>query len=164
MSGSYTYRIGNGFDIHPLADGDGITLGGVLIPFHKRLVGHSDADVLVHAIMDALLGAAGLPDIGVLFPNTDPKYKGASSMHLLEEVMRSIEGAGFTVENLDTVLLAEAPKISPFRDLMKEQISQKLKIKSDAVGIKATTMEKLGSIGRGEGIAASATVLLKKAI
>lgn len=159
---SSSFRIGHGFDIHPLIDGSAVILGGVSIPHNKKLQGHSDADVLTHAIMDALLGAAGLPDIGVLFPNTDEKYKGASSIVMLEEVMKMVSSQGYVVENIDTVVLSEAPKISPFRDAMKEKISEKLKIPCDAVGIKATTMEKLGAIGRGEGIAASATVLLRK--
>lgn len=164
MSSSYSYRIGNGFDIHRFEDGDGVVLGGVKIPHSKKLIGHSDADVLIHAIMDALLGGAGMPDIGVLFPNTDPSLKGISSLSLLIEVMKQMSSKGFEVENIDTVILAEGPKIAPYRDQIKAKLSEALRIPIDAVGVKATTLESLGSLGRGEGMAASASVLLKKRV
>ncbi len=156
-------RIGFGYDIHPLAEGRQLFLGGVEIPSLRGLDGHSDADVLLHALCDALLGAAGLPDIGHLFPNTDPTYKGASSLSLLAEVVRRVQEAGFAVGNADMTLIAEAPKIAPYIAEMQAGIAEVLRVKPVQVGIKATTNEGLGSLGRGEGIAAHAVALLVSA-
>ncbi len=153
-------RIGFGYDIHPLAVGRKLFLGGVEIPSPRGLDGHSDADVLLHALCDALLGAAGLPDIGHLFPNTDPAYKGASSLSLLAEVVRRVQEAGYAVGNADMTLIAEAPKIAPYIAGMQAVIAECLLVDPAQVGIKATTNEGLGSLGRGEGIAAHAVALL----
>ena len=153
-------RIGFGYDIHPLAEGRKLFLGGVEIPSPRGLDGHSDADVLLHALCDALLGAAGLPDIGHLFPNTDPAYKGASSLSLLAEVVRRVREAGFVAGNVDMTLIAEAPKIAPYIAEMRAAIAECLLVDPSQVGIKATTNEGLGSLGRGEGIAAHAVALL----
>ena len=156
-------RIGFGYDIHPLLKGRKLFLGGVEIPSERGLDGHSDADVLLHALCDALLGAAGLPDIGHLFPNTDPAYKGASSLLLLAEVVRRISAAGYAVGNADMTLIAEAPKIAPYIAEMRAVIAECLLVTPAQVGIKATTNEGLGSLGRGEGIAAHAVALLVSA-
>ena len=153
-------RIGFGYDIHPLTTGRKLMLGGVEILSARGLDGHSDADVLLHALCDALLGAAGLPDIGHLFPNTDPAYKGASSLVLLAEVVRRVSAAGYAVGNADMTLIAEAPKIVPYIAEMRVVIAQCLRVGPTQVGIKATTNEGLGSLGRGEGIAAHAVALL----
>ena len=153
-------RIGFGYDIHPLAEGRKLFLGGIEIPSPRGLDGHSDADVLLHALCDALLGAAGLPDIGHLFPNTDPAYKGASSLLLLAEVVRRVQEAGYAVGNADMTLIAEAPKIAPYIAQMQAVIADALRIQPSQVGIKATTNEGLGALGRGEGIAAHAVALL----
>lgn len=159
-------RIGQGFDVHPFGvhtPGSNVVLGGVAIPHSKPLVGHSDADVLTHAVMDALLGAAGLQDIGHFFPNTDNRFKGARSVDLLREVVSQIATLGWRVINIDCTLICEAPKISPYVDAMKGMLADRIGITSDAVGIKATTTEKLGSIGRSEGIVAMAVALISKA-
>ncbi len=153
-------RIGFGYDIHPLIAGRPLFLGGIEIPSPRGLDGHSDADVLLHALCDALLGAAGLPDIGHLFPNTDPAYKGASSLSLLAEVVRRVQEAGYAVGNADMTLIAEAPKIAPYIAEMRAVIASSLGVEPSQVGIKATTNESLGSLGRGEGIAAHAVALL----
>ena len=153
-------RIGFGYDIHPLIQGRKLMLGGVEIASEYGLDGHSDADVLLHALCDALLGAAGLPDIGHLFPNTDPAYKGASSLTLLAEVVRRVQGVGYAVGNADMTLIAEAPKIAPFVAEMRAVIAECLLVTPAQVGIKATTNEGLGALGRGEGIAAHAVALL----
>lgn len=153
-------RIGFGYDIHPLVEGRKLFLGGIEVPSPRGLDGHSDADVLLHALCDALLGAAGLPDIGHLFPNTDPAYKGASSLLLLAEVVRRVQEAGYAVGNADMTLIAEAPKIAPYIAEMRAAIADALRIQPSQVGIKATTNEGLGSLGRGEGIAAHAVALL----
>jgi len=153
-------RIGFGYDIHPLAEGRRLFLGGVEIPSARGLDGHSDADVLLHALCDALLGAAGLPDIGRLFPNTDPAYEGISSLKLLREVAGRLAAQGYRVGNLDVTLIAEAPKIAPYVDAMRAAIAGALGLEPGLVGIKATTNEGLGSLGRGEGIAAHAVALL----
>jgi 2-C-methyl-D-erythritol 2,4-cyclodiphosphate synthase len=155
-------RIGQGIDLHRFCDGSSVTLGGVEIPFHKALEGHSDADVLLHAIMDALLGAAGLQDIGHHFPNTDMSLRGISSLALLEKVRLEIFKQGWLVVNIDATVVAEAPKVNPHVAKMKALIAQTLGIGADQVGIKATTAETLGSIGRGEGIFASAVALIYK--
>ena len=153
-------RIGFGYDIHPLVEGRALMLGGVEIPSSRGLDGHSDADVLLHALCDALLGAAGLPDIGHLFPNTDLAYKGASSLSLLAEVVRRVGEAGYAVGNADMTLIAEAPKIAPYVAEMRAIVAAALRVEPSQVGIKATTNEGLGSLGRGEGVAAHAVALL----
>ena len=155
-------RVGNGYDVHKLVDGDGVIMGGVKIPYNCKLLGHSDADVLVHAIMDSLLGAAGLKDIGVYFPDTDKRYKGISSLNLLGEVGRIISEEGFSIINIDTVIIAERPKVKMYIDEMKKNIANILNIDIARVNIKATTTEKLGFEGRGEGIGASAVSLCYK--
>jgi 2-C-methyl-D-erythritol 2,4-cyclodiphosphate synthase len=155
-------RIGHGFDIHPLVDGDGLWLGGLKIPFNKKSEGHSDADVLIHAICDALLGALNLRDIGYHFPNTDARFKGIDSKKLLKEVMELVNSKGYEIGNIDCTVIAEAPKINPHIELMQECLIPILKISVNDLSIKATTNEKLGSIGRGEGIAAHAVCLLQK--
>ena len=153
-------RIGFGYDIHPLIAGRKLILGGVEIPGPLGLDGHSDADVLLHALCDALLGAAGLPDIGHLFPNTDAAYKNISSLKLLREVVRRLHEANYAVGNVDMTLIAEAPKIAPYIAQMRAAIAEALCVEPSQVGIKATTNEQLGSLGRGEGIAAHAVALL----
>ena len=153
-------RIGFGYDIHPLVAGRRLMLGGVEIPSPRGLDGHSDADVLLHALCDALLGAAGLPDIGNLFPNTDPAYKGIASLELLRQVCGHVGAAGYQVGNVDLTLIAEAPKIAPHVPQMRALIAQALHIEPARVGIKATTNEGLGSLGRGEGIAAHAVAAI----
>jgi 2-C-methyl-D-erythritol 2,4-cyclodiphosphate synthase len=155
-------RVGLGFDVHRLKSGKRLVLGGVIIPFKKGLVGHSDADVLIHAIIDALLGAIGMGDIGAHFPDTDPKYAGISSLVLLAEVERILRNMSKEIINLDAVVIAEEPKISPFISLMKENLAQSLNINRDRLNIKATTTENLGFTGRGEGIAAQAVVLIRE--
>jgi len=157
---SMSHRIGFGYDIHPLVEGRKLFLGGIEIPSVRGLDGHSDADVLLHALCDALLGAAGLPDIGRLFPNTDTAYKGISSLELLREVVRRLHEANYAVGNADMTLIAEAPKIAPYIDQMRTAIADALHVEPSQVGIKATTNEKLGSLGRGEGIAAHAVALI----
>lgn len=156
------YRTGIGFDVHAFQAGRKLFLGGVEIPFEKGLAGHSDADVLLHAICDAMLGALALGDIGIHFPNTDPKYKDYDSKVLLSEVNKLISEKGFKIGNIDSFLAIEFPKISPYTDKMRETISLILNISTDQISIKATTTEKLGFIGRGEGVSAFATVLLEK--
>jgi len=156
------YRTGIGFDVHAFEEGRKLFLGGVEIPFAKGLSGHSDADVLLHAICDAMLGALAMGDIGIHFPNTDPKYKDIDSKLLLSEVNKLILGKKYKVGNIDSFLAIEAPKISPFSEKMRETIATILSISSDQISIKATTTEKLGFIGRGEGVSAFATVLLEK--
>ena len=153
-------RVGFGYDIHPLLEGRPLMLGGVSIPSPRGLDGHSDADVLLHALCDALLGAAGLPDIGHLFPNTDPAYKNISSLVLLRHVAARLTEGGFTVSNVDMTLIAEAPKIAPYVDPMRDAIAEALALDPSRVGLKATTNEGLGSLGRGEGMAAHAVALL----
>ena len=154
-------RIGQGYDVHRLAEGRDLILGGVRIPYEKGLDGHSDADVLVHAIMDAMLGAAALGDIGLLFPDTDEKYKGADSLVLLQAVNKRVREAGYEVVNIDATVIAQAPKLRPYIDEMRGNISHALGIAMDNVSIKATTEEKLGFTGRKEGIAAQAVLLIQ---
>ena len=153
-------RTGIGYDVHRLVDGRKLVLGGISIPFHKGLLGHSDADVLIHAVCDALLGAAGLGDIGLHFPDSDDRFKDISSMILLEKSYKMISLKGFMVHNIDTVIFAQEPKIYPYRKKMMENIAGKTAIEPDRVNIKATTTEGLGVIGRGDGIAAMCTVLI----
>ena len=154
-------RIGQGYDVHRLTEGRKLIIGGVEIPHEKGLDGHSDADVLIHAIMDALLGAAALGDIGVLFPDTDDAYKGADSMELLAEVREAILEEGYAISNIDATIIAQAPKMRPYIGQMRENIAQVLNIGQDQVNIKATTEEKLGFTGRKEGISAIAVSLLE---
>lgn len=154
-------RIGMGYDVHRLAPDRELILGGVTIPYEKGLLGHSDADVLTHAIMDALLGAAALGDIGTHFPDTDPAYKGASSIELLKQVGSLLEQHGFIIENIDATIIAQQPKMAPYRPQMIEQITNALHLSSDRINIKATTEEGLGFTGSGEGISSQAIVLLQ---
>ena len=155
-------RVGIGYDVHKYAEGRDLILGGVKIPFSRGLLGHSDADVLIHAIMDSLLGAAGLRDIGYHFPDSDEKYKGISSVLLLKEVKNLIDEKGFFIENIDSIIIAEKPKMSQFINSMIKNISLALGISETQVNVKATTEEGLGFSGREEGIAAKAICLLNK--
>ena len=155
-------RIGHGYDVHRLVEGRKLLLGGMDIPWEKGLLGHSDADVLVHAVMDALTGAARLGDIGKLFPDTDPRYAGISSLKLLAEVGRLLGKKGFAVVNIDAVLLAQAPKVGPYRPQMAANIAAALGIDPEQVNVKATTEEGLGFTGDGSGMAAHAVALLEK--
>ena len=153
-------RAGIGFDAHRLAAGRKLIIGGVDIPFEKGLLGHSDADVLVHAVCDAVLGAAGLGDIGAYFPDSDPQYKGICSLVLLSKCGEKVRQAGYEVENIDSVVIAQAPKLMGYRDQMRENLAAAMGISVDNVGVKATTTERLGFEGREEGISATATCLL----
>ncbi len=153
-------RIGHGYDVHRLVTGRKLILGGVDIPYEKGLDGHSDADVLVHAIMDSLLGALALGDIGRHFPDTDPAYKGADSIELLKRVREIIAGQGYTVGNIDSTVCAQRPKLAPFIAAMRENIAAALDIDISQVSVKATTEEKLGFTGEGLGISATAVCLL----
>ena len=155
-------RIGHGYDVHRLVEGRRLILGGVEVPYEKGLLGHSDADVLTHALMDALMGAAALGDIGHIFPDTDPQYAGADSMLLLAEVMRRIGEKGYRVENADCTVIAQRPKLASYIPQMKERLAAALHIDPDCMNVKATTEEKLGFTGEGLGIAAHAVVLLEK--
>lgn len=153
-------RIGTGYDVHKLVEGRKLILGGVEIQYEKGLLGHSDADVIVHAIMDALLGALALGDIGKHFPDTDPAYEGASSIELLKHVGAMIEEKNYVIENIDSTIIAQRPKLLPYIDQMRRNVADALKIDVDRVNIKATTEEHLGFTGRGEGISAQAVTLL----
>ncbi len=153
-------RIGTGYDVHRLTENRKLILGGVEIPWEKGLLGHSDADVLLHAIMDALLGAAALGDIGKLFPDSDDRYKGISSVKLMEAVRDVLEEHHFLIENVDATVIAQAPKLRPYIDEMRENIAQALGVDISQVSVKATTEEGLGFTGSGEGIAAQAVALL----
>lgn len=153
-------RVGLGYDIHPLVAGETLVLGGVVIPHHQGLQGHSDGDVLCHAIMDSLLGACGLPDIGNFFPPGDPSYRKIRSVLLLREVCRMLRNQGWEIQNIDSTIIAEQPRVAPFVPEMKREIAQAMDVEIDAVGIKATTNEGLGSIGRGEGISCFAVSLI----
>lgn len=155
-------KIGLGYDVHRLVKGRELILGGVTIPHHHGLDGHSDADVLLHAVCDALLGAAGKGDIGEHFPNTDPKYKNISSLKLLAAVFQTVKKAGYKIINVDTVILAQEPHLKNYKPRMKANIAAALKLKSEDVNIKATTQEGLGFIGHKEGMAAYAIVTLEK--
>jgi 2-C-methyl-D-erythritol 2,4-cyclodiphosphate synthase len=156
----FEMRIGQGFDVHAFAPDRPLILGGVKIPFEYGLMGHSDADVLLHALIDALLGAAGLGDIGALFPDTDLRYKGADSRVLLKEAWRRVNTAGFHFINMDAVIICEAPKLLPHVPAMRQNIARDLDTQMARIGIKGKTTEKLGFTGRGEGIAAQVGVLL----
>lgn len=155
-------RVGFGYDVHKLIDGRRLVLGGVVIPCEKGLLGHSDADVLIHAIMDALLGAAGLGDIGLLFPDNDQAYKDIDSGILLEKVCELLKTKGYCCHNLDCTIVAQYPKIAPFRERMQQNIERILGLKPGSVNIKATTTEGLGFAGRKEGIAAYAVCILEE--
>ena len=155
-------RIGQGYDVHRLAEGRPLVLGGVAIPWERGLLGHSDADVLLHALMDALLGAAALGDIGHLFPDSDPRYEGADSRALLREVKAVLDRNGFVVGNVDMTLIAQQPKVAPYIHRMRSNIAADLELSLDAVSVKATTEEGLGFTGDGSGMAAQAAALICK--
>ena len=155
-------RIGHGYDVHCLTEGRRLILGGVEVPFARGLDGHSDADVLIHAVMDALLGAAALPDIGVQFPDTDERYRGISSVLLLETVMQRVRECGYDVGNVDVTVLAQRPKLKDHIPQMRQRLAQAMRIAEDRVNIKATTEEGLGFTGSGEGIACHAVCLLEE--
>ncbi len=154
-------RVGIGFDVHAFKKGEKLILGGIEIKYHLGLSGHSDADVLVHAIMDAILGACGLGDIGIHFPDTDISYKGISSLKLLKEVDKKMKDKGLKIVNIDSTIIMQEPKIFPYIDKMKDRISKIINIDISQINIKATTTEKLGFCGRSEGVAAQSVVLLK---
>jgi 2-C-methyl-D-erythritol 2,4-cyclodiphosphate synthase len=158
-----SFRIGQGFDVHRLVEGRPLIIGGVTIPYERGLLGHSDADVLLHAITDALLGAAGLGDIGMHFPDTDARYAGADSRVLLRAAFDLISAAGYSIMNIDTTIIAQAPKMAPHAAAIKANIAADLGLAPGAINIKAKTTEQLGFTGRGEGIAAEAIVLLSRA-
>ena len=155
-------RAGMGYDVHRLTEGRKLILGGVEIPYEKGLLGHSDADVLLHAVMDALLGAAALGDIGKHFPDTDPKYSGISSILLLEHVGALLDENGYVIENIDATIIAQRPKMRPYIEKMRENIASALKIETEQVNVKATTEEGLGFTGTGEGISSQAICMLEK--
>ena len=153
-------RIGMGYDVHRLVEDRALIIGGVEIPYEKGLLGHSDADVLLHAVMDALLGAAAMGDIGKHFPDTDPEYKGISSLILLEKVGELLRENGFIIENIDATIIAQAPKMRPYIDSMRENIARVLEVDISCVNVKATTEEGLGFTGSGEGISSQAICML----
>lgn len=154
-------RVGLGYDVHKLAENRKLIIGGVDIPYEKGLLGHSDADVLIHAIMDALLGASKLGDIGVLFPDTDPKYKGISSITLLKYVKEEMEKKNIRIVNIDSIIVAQKPKMRPYITEMEENIAKALNIKVDDINVKATTEEELGFTGSGEGISSKAVCMIE---
>ena len=158
-----TPRIGFGYDVHRLVEGKPLMLGGLKVPFGKGLLGHSDADVLTHAVMDAILGAIGKGDIGRHFPDSDPMYKGANSLSLLKKVVEILHQGGFTVNNLDATIVAQEPKLTEYLDEMGKKLSHALGVDPGLVNVKATTSEGLGFCGRGEGLAAYAVVTVKRA-
>lgn len=155
-------RIGEGWDVHALVPGRPLVIGGVTIPFDRGLLGHSDADVLAHAITDALLGAAGLGDIGRHFPDTDPAFKGADSLRLLAEAAKRVRAAGYGIANVDSTVVAQAPKLAPHIDAMRGKLAAALGLQADAVNVKAKTAEKLGPVGQGQSIEARAIALLER--
>ncbi len=155
-------RVGTGFDLHRLVVGRRLVLGGVELPWDMGLQGHSDADVICHALIDALCGAAGIGDIGTLFPDEDPKYRDARSLDLLREVTDHCRRARWAVENVDVTLLAQVPRLAPYREQMRNNLADALGVDPAAVGLKATTTDHVGAIGRGEALAAQAVVLLKE--
>lgn len=156
------FRIGNGYDVHKFAEDRKLILGGVEIPYEKGLLGHSDADVLTHAIMDAILGALAFGDIGYHFPDTDPRYKGISSILLLKKVVELVKNKGYEISNLDSIVVAQNPKLKPYIDEIKNNLSSALGIEKDRISVKATTEEWLGFTGREEGMKSYAVVLLIK--
>ena len=155
-------RIGNGYDVHRLVADRPLVIGGIDIPYEKGLLGHSDADVLTHAVCDALLGAAGLGDIGLHFPDTDDRYKGINSLALLSQSYEMVLRKGYILINMDAVIFAQAPKLAPYRTAMQEKIAEILQVSVDCINVKATTTEGLGYIGTGEGIAAMCVVLIDR--
>ena len=155
-------RIGQGYDVHRLSEGRKLILGGVTIPWERGLLGHSDADVLTHAVMDALLGAAGQGDIGLLFPDSDPQYAGASSLLLLKQVAERLRAEGFSPVNVDATIVAQRPRLAPFIPRMRENLAARLDLPPERVNVKATTEEHLGFTGAEEGIAAQAIALLEQ--
>ena len=155
-------RIGHGYDVHKLVENRKLILGGVDIPYEKGLLGHSDADVLLHAISDSLLGAVALGDIGKLFPDNDPQYEGADSLVLLQRVYEAVKEKGYEITNIDATVLAQRPKLRPYIDTMRENIAKVLDVDVDLISVKATTEEGLGFTGKGEGIAAHCVCLLNK--
>lgn len=155
-----TLRIGEGWDVHALVPGRALVIGGVAIPYDRGLLGHSDADVLLHAITDAVLGAAGLGDIGRHFPDTDPCFKGADSVLMLEEAARRVAQAGWLVANIDSTVVAQAPRLAPHIDAMRQRIAKALGLPTSQVNVKAKTAERLGPVGQGQSIEARAVVLL----
>jgi len=154
------FRVGQGFDVHEFATNRPLILGGVTIPYEKGLIGHSDADVLLHTVTDAALGAIGEGDIGRHFPDTDPEFKDADSAKLLQYIWKIVEEKGYKLGNIDCTIIAQAPKMAPYINEMRDRIAQLLNAEPSQVNVKATTTEKLGFTGRGEGIAAQATILL----
>lgn len=154
-------RIGHGYDVHKLVEGRKLILGGVDIPYEKGLLGHSDADVLLHAISDSLLGAAAMGDIGKLFPDNDPQFEGADSLLLLKKVYTCVQEKGYEIVNIDATVLAQRPKLRPYIDLMRENIAKALGVDADVISVKATTEEGLGFTGEGKGIAAHCICLIK---
>lgn len=160
----FQIRIGLGYDVHQFEKGDGVILGGVKIPYNKQLKGHSDADVLLHSITDALLGALALGDIGIHFPDTDPKYKGVDSKILLANSYKIILNRGYELVNLDATVVAEFPKLKPYISAIRNSIADCIDVDIDQVSVKATTSEKMGFVGREEGIAAHSVVLIKKRV
>ncbi|UQT51607.1 2-C-methyl-D-erythritol 2,4-cyclodiphosphate synthase [Bacillus velezensis] len=157
------FRIGQGFDVHQLTEGRPLIIGGIEIPYEKGLLGHSDADVLLHTVADACLGAAGEGDIGKHFPDTDPEFKDADSFKLLQHVWNIVKEKGYVLGNIDCTIIAQKPKMAPHIDAMRKRIAEGLEADVSLVNVKATTTEKLGFTGRAEGIAAQATVLIQKA-
>lgn len=162
VNGERIFKIGLGYDIHPFSEGRKLVLGGIEIPYQKGLKGHSDGDVLIHAIMDALLGALGLPDIGFFFPNNDEKYRNIESTVLLREVLKMVKKENFKIENIDAAIIAEEPKILPYRERIISNLSYHLSISQENINIKATTNEGVGFIGKKEGIAVLVVALLSK--
>jgi 2-C-methyl-D-erythritol 2,4-cyclodiphosphate synthase len=156
------FRIGQGFDVHQLTEGRPLIIGGITIPYEKGLLGHSDADVLLHTVSDACLGAIGEGDIGRHFPDTDPNFKDADSAKLMEHVWQLVKDRGYELVNADCTIIAQKPKMAPYIQSMKERIAELLNASPEQINVKATTTEKLGFTGRGEGIASQAVVLLKK--
>ena len=156
------YKIGIGYDIHKLVENRKLVIGGINIPFEKGLLGHSDADVLVHAVIDAILGAAGLPDIGTLFPDTDEKFKNADSCKLLKNVYEQVKSNGYKINNIDANIIAQQPKMMPYIPLMKEKFSQIIGLDIENISIKAKTKENLDAVGAGDAIEAQAVVMLVK--
>ena len=159
---SASLRIGHGYDVHQMAEGRELVLGGVRIPCERGLLGHSDADVVTHALMDAILGAMRAGDIGKLFPDTDPAYEGADSIKLLEHVAELARSQGFEILDCDCTIAAQAPKLAPYREQMRANMAAAMGLPADSVGLKATTTERLGFVGREEGMAAWAVALLQK--
>ena len=155
-------RVGSGFDLHRLEVGRPLILGGVELPWDLGLSGHSDADVICHALIDALCGAAGIGDIGTLFPDTDPRYKDARSLDLLREVAEHCRRAHWAVENADVTVIAQSPKVAPYREAIRDNLAKALGVDAAAVGVKGTTTDHVGAIGRGEALAAQAVVLLRE--